>query len=42
MTNAQTLNRNLEAMTWGALFIWWGITELAAVYPMAPARSASV
>ena len=28
MNNTQTLNRNFEAIAWGALFIWWGITEL--------------
>jgi hypothetical protein len=33
MENIRTLNRNLEAMAWGALFIWWGITELAPGLP---------
>jgi len=28
MNTTQTLNRNFEAIAWGALFIWWGITEL--------------
>jgi hypothetical protein len=28
MDNTQTLKRNFEAIAWGALFIWWGITEL--------------
>jgi hypothetical protein len=28
MNNTQTLNRNFEAIAWGALFIWWGITEM--------------
>jgi hypothetical protein len=28
MNNTQTMNRNFEAIAWGALFIWWGITEL--------------
>lgn len=33
MTNAQTLHRNLEEITWGTLLIWWGITELAGSLP---------
>jgi len=33
MKENQTLNRTLEAFAWGALFIWWGITELAPVFP---------
>ncbi len=33
MDNIRTLNRNLEAMAWGALFIWWGITELVPGLP---------
>ncbi len=33
MENVRTLNRNLEAMAWGALFIWWGITELVPGLP---------
>jgi hypothetical protein len=33
MENVRTLNRNLEAMAWGALFIWWGITELFPFLP---------
>ncbi len=28
MDNAQTLNRKFETMAWGAIFVWWGITEL--------------
>lgn len=28
MNNTQTINRNFEVIAWGALFIWWGITEL--------------
>jgi len=24
MENVRTLNRNLEVMAWGALFVWWG------------------
>ena len=33
MENTQTLNRNLETVAWGALFIWWGITELIPGLP---------
>jgi hypothetical protein len=33
MNNIQTLNRNFEAIAWGALFIWWGITELFTSLP---------
>jgi len=33
MNNTQTLNRNFEAITWGAIFIWWGITELVVGLP---------
>ena len=33
MKYTQTLNRNFEAIAWGALFIWWGITELVKFLP---------
>jgi hypothetical protein len=33
MNNTQTLNRNFEAIAWGALLIWWGITELIPSLP---------
>lgn len=33
MNNTQTMNRNFEAIAWGALFIWWGITELVTSLP---------
>ena len=33
MNNTQTLNRNFDAIGWGALFIWWGITELFPSLP---------
>lgn len=33
MNNTQTLNRNFEAIAWGGLFIWWGITELVTSLP---------
>lgn len=33
MENTRKSNRNFEAMAWGALFVWWGITELVRVLP---------
>jgi len=33
MNNTQTLNRNFEAMAWGALLVWWGVTELFGTLP---------
>jgi len=33
MNNTQTLNRNFEAIAWGALLTWWGITELVHFLP---------
>jgi hypothetical protein len=33
MNNTQTINRNFDAIAWGALFIWWGITELIVSLP---------
>ena len=33
MDNTRKLNRNLETMAWGTLFIWWGITELFQFLP---------
>lgn len=33
MNSTNTLNRNLEAIAWGTLFIWWGITELVSALP---------
>jgi hypothetical protein len=33
MDNLQTLNRRLEAIAWGAFFVWWGITELFPSLP---------
>ena len=33
MNATQTMNRNYEAVAWGALFIWWGITELFTSLP---------
>ncbi len=28
MDNLQTVNRIHETLAWGAIFLWWGITEL--------------
>ena len=33
MDNLQTLNRRLEALAWGAFFVWWGVTELFPSLP---------
>jgi hypothetical protein len=33
MDNLQTLNRRLEAIAWGAFFVWWGVTELFPALP---------
>jgi len=33
MNDSATMNRNLEAIAWGAIFIWWGITELFQFLP---------
>jgi hypothetical protein len=33
MDNVQKMNRKLEALAWGAIFVWWGITELAQSLP---------
>lgn len=33
MDNLQTLNRRLEAIAWGAFFVWWGVTELFPSLP---------
>ena len=33
MNNTQTINRNYDAIAWGAIFIWWGITELFKFLP---------
>lgn len=33
MNSTQTLSRNFEAIAWGALLIWWGITELIPSLP---------
>jgi len=33
MNSTNTINRNFEAIAWGALFIWWGITALLPSLP---------
>jgi len=33
MSTTNTVNRNFEAIAWGALFIWWGITALVPSLP---------
>ncbi len=33
MDNLTRLNRSFEVAAWGALFIWWGITELVKFMP---------
>jgi hypothetical protein len=33
MNHIHTKNRDFEAIAWGALFIWWGITELVNFLP---------
>ena len=39
MNSSQTLNRKLEAIAWGAFFVWWGITEL---FPSLPKGSGAI
>ena len=33
MDNTRTLNNRFETAAWGALFIWWGITEIFNFLP---------
>jgi hypothetical protein len=33
MDDARVLNRVMEALTWGGLFIWWGISVLPGFLP---------
>lgn len=33
MNATQTQTRNFEAIAWGALFIWWGVTEMVKILP---------
>ena len=33
MESTRKSNRNFEAIAWGALFVWWGITELVRFLP---------
>ena len=32
-TRTSRLNDSLETVAWGALFIWWGVTEMVNVLP---------
>ncbi|OGO35483.1 MAG: hypothetical protein A2W35_21220 [Chloroflexi bacterium RBG_16_57_11] len=34
MKSIQTQNSNFEVIAWGAIFIWWGITELFKFLPL--------
>jgi len=33
MNTTQSIKRNFEAIAWGALFIWWGITVMIPTLP---------
>jgi len=33
MNSKQASNLNLEGIAWGAVFVWWGITELVPSLP---------
>lgn len=33
MNTTQNMNRNFEAIAWGALFIWWGISVMVPSLP---------
>ncbi len=33
MEQLQARNRNFETIAWGAIFIWWGITEMIPSLP---------
>jgi len=33
MDNLKTRNQRLEAIAWGAFFVWWGVTELIPSLP---------
>jgi hypothetical protein len=34
MNTAQNLDRNFDAIGWGALFIWWGVSMLVTSLPV--------
>ena len=34
MNTTQKINRNFDAIGWGALFIWWGISVLVTSLPV--------
>ncbi len=33
MANIQTINRSYEALAWGAIFVWWGLTDMFNFLP---------
>jgi hypothetical protein len=33
MSNTPLPTRNFEALAWGAIFVWWGVTELIPALP---------
>lgn len=33
MNHIQTIHRDYESIAWGAIFIWWGVTELIPTLP---------
>ncbi len=33
MDSSRTLSRHSETIVWGAIFIWWGLTELLTFLP---------
>jgi hypothetical protein len=33
MNNTQTIHRDYESIAWGAIFLWWGVTELIPAVP---------
>ncbi len=33
MNTTHVSNRNLEAIAWGLIFLWWGVTEIARSLP---------
>lgn len=33
MDNVRTMNRDFGQLAWGAIFVWWGITELFKFLP---------
>ncbi len=33
MNDLRTVNRSYEQLAWGAIFVWWGVTELFTSLP---------